>query len=189
MTAPNELLHTAGPGYSENGWYRSPASLGGPIPEKLRQSVDLIGREIRQKVVREADGPSPVGLAEELQGTHVLGLVEADEAADAEPSGDWRRHVSTTPEYTVPTERAEELAEKYGRELVAGPAGAVFAFHPSIVHSSSENLSPDRRALLLITCSAVGNAPGFTRRPEFLVSRDTTPVVPVENDVLSVIGG
>ncbi len=127
----------------------------------------------------EANGPLQL-----LPGTHVLGLVEADGATAAEPSGDWRRHVSAALEHTVPTEKAEELAEKYGRELGVGPAGSVFAFHPSIVHSSSDNLSPDRRALLLITYNAVSNAPDISRRPEFLVSRDTTPVVPVENDVL-----
>jgi ectoine hydroxylase len=127
----------------------------------------------------EANGPLQV-----LPGTHVLGLVEADDATDTEPSGDWRRHVSAALEYTVPTEKAEELAEKYGKGLVVGPAGSVFAFHPNIVHSSSDNLSPDRRALLLITYNAVSNAPDISQRPEFLVSRDTTPVVPVDNDVL-----
>ncbi|MFC5673512.1 hypothetical protein [Streptomyces incanus] len=45
------------------------------------------------------------------------------------------------------------------------------------MHSSSNNMSPDRRALLLITYNAVANAPEKPTRPEFLVSRDTTPVM------------
>jgi ectoine hydroxylase len=60
-----------------------------------------------------------------------------------------------------------------------GPAGTLTAFHPNLVHSSSDNLSPDRRAVLLITYNAVGNAPIQPTRPDFLVDRDATPVRPM----------
>jgi ectoine hydroxylase len=117
----------------------------------------------------ETNGPLQV-----LPGTHQLGLVGA--ADQAKRSGDWRQHVSADLEYTIPDAAAERLAKAYGKELIVGPAGSIFAFHPSIVHSSSSNRSPDRRAMLLITYNAVSNAPQSSSRPEFLVSRDTTPV-------------
>ncbi|MEH1097927.1 phytanoyl-CoA dioxygenase family protein [Micromonospora sp. CPCC 205561] len=125
----------------------------------------------------EGNGPLRV-----LPGTHRLGLIEA--AEDRSRSGDWRKHVSANLEYTVADADAERLEKEYGRELVVGAAGSIFAFHPSIVHSSSSNTSPDRRALLLVTYNAVSNAPGSSPRPEFLVSRDTRPVVPAEDNFL-----
>ncbi|MFC7883262.1 phytanoyl-CoA dioxygenase family protein [Streptomyces sp. NPDC057376] len=117
----------------------------------------------------EGNGPLQV-----LPGTHELGLVET--AGRAGRSGDWRQHVAADLEYTVPDDVAERLRQEYGKELIVGPAGSVFAFHPSIVHASSSNRSPDRRAMLLITYNAVSNAPRSSPRPEFLVSKDTTPV-------------
>ncbi|HWS35622.1 MAG TPA: phytanoyl-CoA dioxygenase family protein [Actinoplanes sp.] len=111
-----------------------------------------------------------------LPGTHRLGLVESSGGADA-GSGDWRKHVSADLEYTVPDAEAERLAGEHGRMLITGPAGTIYAFHPSIVHSSSANRSPDRRAMLLITYNAVSNATHSSPRPEFLVGTDTRPVI------------
>jgi hypothetical protein len=47
-----------------------------------------------------------------VPGAHVPGLVNVDDTANAEPSGDWRMHLSAALQYAVPTEKAEELAEK-----------------------------------------------------------------------------
>jgi ectoine hydroxylase len=125
----------------------------------------------------ESNGPLQV-----LPGTHRLGLVET--ADQAERSGDWRQHVSADLEYTVPDDAAERLEKEYGKQLIVGPVGSIFAFHPSIVHSSSSNRSPDRRAMLLVTYNAVSNAPQSSPRPEFLVSKDTTPVTAVADNRL-----
>lgn len=125
----------------------------------------------------EGNGPLRV-----LPRTHRLGLIES--AENGGRSGDWRKHVAANLEYTVPDPEAERLEREYGRELVVGPAGSIFAFHPSIVHSSSSNTSPGRRALLLVTYNAVSNAPISSPRPEFLVGRDTRAVVPTEDNSL-----
>ncbi|MFJ9517207.1 phytanoyl-CoA dioxygenase family protein [Kitasatospora sp. NPDC101801] len=121
-----------------------------------------------------------------VPGSHRLGLLDLPDRARR--SGDWRDHVSADLAYTVTSERAARLAAEHGTELVIGPAGVVHAFHPSIVHSSTDNLSPDRRALLLITYNAVANAPAAPTRPEFLVARDTTALRPAADPRLTVRG-
>lgn len=118
-----------------------------------------------------------------IPGSHRLGLIGADDG-EQEPSGDWRNHVSVDLEYTVPEPTANALAGEFGLDRVVGPAGTVCTFHPSLVHSSSSNLSADRRGLLLVTYNAVSNSPPNPTRPEFLVSRDRTPLTPAISDTL-----
>ena len=143
-------------------WHRED---GMPRPDAVNLAVFL-------DEVHEANGPLQV-----IPGSHRLGLIDSPGApGQGLPSGDWRRHVSADLEHTVSRERAEGLAAEHGVRLMTGPAGSCVAFHPSIVHSSSDNLSADRRAILLITYNSVGNAPTHPIRPEFLVDRDTTPV-------------
>jgi ectoine hydroxylase len=100
------------------------------------------------------------------------------------PHGDWRNHVSADLTYTVGTDVASQLAAQSGTTPLVGPPGTIYAFHPSIVHSSSDNRSPHRRALLLITYNAVSNAPANPTRPAFLVDPDTTPVARLSADRL-----
>ncbi|WP_018680246.1 phytanoyl-CoA dioxygenase family protein [Actinokineospora enzanensis] len=120
-----------------------------------------------------------------IPGTHRLGLIDpAPAAAVADGEHDWRRHVSADLAHTVPDGVAESLARSHGTELVIGPAGTVYAFHPSVVHSSSDNRSADRRAMLLVTYNAVANAPRALSRPEFLVSRDTAALTPLAANTL-----
>ncbi|AJT69273.3 hypothetical protein T261_7676 [Streptomyces lydicus] len=130
--------------------------------------------------VHEKNGPLRI-----IPGSHRQGLIEAEaEETHREGGGNWRKHVSADLEHTVPDTRAEALAEESGTTLAMGPAGSLYAFHPTIVHSSSNNLSADRRALLLVTYNAVSNAPERLSRPEFLVSRDTTPLAAVATNTL-----
>ncbi|MFD9052001.1 phytanoyl-CoA dioxygenase family protein [Streptomyces zaomyceticus] len=118
-----------------------------------------------------------------LPGTHRLGLLDLPERTTR--SGHWRDHVSADLAYTVTPERAARLSAEHGTRALVGPAGSVHAFHPSIVHSSTDNLSDDRRALLLITYNAVDNAPPAPTRPAFLVARDTAAVRPLHDPRLT----
>ncbi|HBF82732.1 MAG TPA: phytanoyl-CoA dioxygenase [Streptomyces sp.] len=130
--------------------------------------------------IHEGNGPLVV-----IPGSHRMGLFDLPEKG-SEGDSDWQQHVSADLAYTVREERAEKMAAESGSVLITGEAGAVHAFHPSIVHSSSNNVSPDRRALLLITYNAVDNAPENPTRPEFLVTRDSTPVTPAADDRLGL---
>ncbi|MFE4053319.1 phytanoyl-CoA dioxygenase family protein [Streptomyces sp. YIM B13518] len=142
---------------------------------------DAVNLAVALDPIHEANGPLTV-----LPGSHRLGLLDLPDPARA--SGDWRRHVSADLAYTVGTNTVDELARELGTALVTGEAGEIHAFHPSIVHSSTNNTSPDRRALLLITYNAVGNEPEAPTRPEFLVSRDATPVTGTADERIGTLG-
>lgn len=144
---------------------------GMPAPEAVNFAIFL----------DDVDGEN--GPLEVIPGSHHLGLIDPGEPQD-ESGHDWRRHVSATLEYTVPDEIAEPLAEEYGTRAFTGTAGTAVAFHPNLVHSSSNNLSEHRRAVLLVTYNKVTNAPSHPTRPEFLVSRDSTPVVRLDDNHL-----
>jgi ectoine hydroxylase len=121
-----------------------------------------------------------------IPGSHRLGLLDLPERKANGADQDWRQHVSADLAYTVKTEHAERLGKKNGIKVFTGEAGSLYAFHPSIVHSSSNNLSADRRALMLITYNAVGNAPPSPARPAFLVDRNTGPLSPRDDDRLVI---
>lgn len=70
-----------------------------------------------------------------------------------------------------------EISPDFPEVKFTGDPGFATAFHPCVIHSSAPNLSPDRRSVLYITYNATTNAPAAPSRPEFLVDRDTTPVV------------
>ncbi|MFB6878983.1 phytanoyl-CoA dioxygenase family protein [Streptomyces sp. NPDC056323] len=130
--------------------------------------------------MHEGNGPLVV-----VPGPHRMGLFDLPEKEEG--NSGWQQHVSADLAYTVSEERAEKMAAESGRVLITGEAGAMHAFHPSIVHSSSNNISPDRRALLLITYNAVDNAPENPLRPEFLVTRDSTRLTPALDDRLCLV--
>ncbi|MBT2209345.1 MULTISPECIES: phytanoyl-CoA dioxygenase family protein [Actinomadura] len=137
---------------------------GMPAPRALNIGIFLDD-------VHEDNGPLTV-----LPGTHRLGIIESPGAVPPAKGGDWRDHVSEKLTYTVDDARAAELERDHPSRALLGPAGTVVAFHPSLLHSSTNNPSETRRALLLITYNAVDNVPAHVTRPEFLVDRDTTPL-------------
>lgn len=147
---------------------------GMPRPDAVNIALSL-------DVIHEGNGPLIV-----IPGSHRLGLQDLHADGDDPERSDWQRHVSADLAYTVTPERAGKLADDLGKQLITGPAGSLHAFHPSIVHSSSNNESADRRALLLITYNSVRNIPPAPTRPEFLVDRNTAPIVPREDGRLEL---
>jgi ectoine hydroxylase len=137
---------------------------GMPAPDAVNIAINL-------DEVHESNGPLTV-----LSGSHRLGIVRSPDAGEPVAGGDWRGHVSADLTHGMPGERAAELARDHPRALLLGPPGTISAFHPNIVHSSSDNLSADRRTVLFITYNSVRNVPRHVSRPELLVDRDTTPV-------------
>ncbi|GAA2460477.1 phytanoyl-CoA dioxygenase family protein [Streptomyces macrosporus] len=142
---------------------------------------DAVNIAVPLDAVHPDNGPLVV-----IPTSHTLGLLDLPENSD-NSRGDWRQHVSANLAYTVKADRAEELMRQRGRKPILGPAGSIHVFHPSIVHSSSNNTSSDGRALLLITYNRVDNAPKNPTRPEFLVSRDSTAIVPHPDDRLRLV--
>lgn len=72
-----------------------------------------------------------------------------------------------------------ELVGRHGLVSPKGAAGTAVFFHPEIVHGSAANMSPFARRLVIVTYNQVLNAPRPVGepRPEYLVGRDTRPLV------------
>ena len=103
-----------------------------------------------------------------------------------EDSPAWISNLTADLKYSVNRETVAHLVAKYGIVAPKGPAGSALFFHGNTVHASSNNISPTDRAVVIVTFNSVENAPAWREdaRPEFLMSRDETPVVAVLDDAL-----
>ncbi|MGA5227105.1 MULTISPECIES: phytanoyl-CoA dioxygenase family protein [Streptomyces] len=110
-----------------------------------------------------------------LRGSHRLGS-EASSRQQANQAGE---HIDPH-DYALSTGDLSKLAEVHEMTSPKGPAGTVVFFHPEIMHGSAPNISPFPRDLLIVTYNASTNAPRPVGepRPEYLVGRDVTPLVP-----------
>ncbi|HEX8696899.1 MAG TPA: phytanoyl-CoA dioxygenase family protein [Longimicrobium sp.] len=103
------------------------------------------------------------------------------QADESEPS--WKADVAAALSYTVQQDTLAELVTEGGIVAPKGPAGSVLFFDGNVVHGSAPNMSPFNRMLALVTYNAVSNTPPLREkpRPEFLCSRDFTPIAPLES--------
>lgn len=132
--------------------------------------------------VNEFNGPMIL-----LPGSHKEGVIDVA-ARDTQPEGyqkspAWISNLTARLKYSLDAGVIARLVEKYGMVAPKGPSGSVLFFHGNIVHGSAANMSPFARNLVLVTFNHIENIPVPIRqghklqpRPEFLVSRDTTPV-------------
>lgn len=113
-----------------------------------------------------------------ILGSHQDGLIQM-EAKGLESN--WQANFSANLKYTVDSKKVAQLAENKSLFAPVGSAGSVLFFHSNIVHSSPPNLSPYPRKIMIITYNSVENIPIPKKepRPEFLVSRDYTPLHPL----------
>lgn len=75
-------------------------------------------------------------------------------------------------------ETVRELALKRGIVAPKGPPGTTILAHTNIVHGSGPNMSPWSRALMSLTLNSVENKHRGSRRPDWVVLNDFTPVTP-----------
>jgi ectoine hydroxylase len=73
------------------------------------------------------------------------------------------------------------LADKHGIELFTGPAGSATVFDCNCMHGSNGNITPFPRSNVFIVFNSVDNTcehpfAARDRRPDFIASRDFTPV-------------
>ena len=134
-----------------------------------------------------------------IPGSHKDGVLNAEENARVMPAGDdqwFNKYQASTPymsaltadlKYTLKQHTIAKWAEQNGIESAKGPAGSVLFFHGNIFHASSNNLSPWDRYTFLITYNSINNILSEIekQRPEFIANRDFTPIIPLEDDVLS----
>jgi ectoine hydroxylase len=99
---------------------------------------------------------------------------------------DWIWNLTARLKYSLDEETITRLVEEHGIVAPKGPRGSVLFFHGNLVHGSAPNMSPVRRAIVLITYNRLCNIPRSANppRPEFLASRDYRPVKPLPDDCL-----
>lgn len=118
-----------------------------------------------------------------IPGSHQEGVLDPPRVGGVpegyENSPDWIANLTADLKYSIGKETLSRLVGNAGIVAPKGPAGSVLFFHPNAVHGSVPNMSPFDRRIVLITYNSVENLPARIERPDFLVSRDFTPVAPV----------
>lgn len=153
---------------------------GMPTPQVLTAMVFL-------DAVTEFNGPLMMA-----PGSHREGVLPC-EMFDGTPAGyenspSWIANLTATIKYTLDRDVIANVVKTNGLVAPKGRPGSTLFMHGNTVHASQANISPFPRTMLLITYNRVDNAPKaeMLRRPEFLASRDTRPIQPL-NDDLSVL--
>ena len=121
-----------------------------------------------------------------IPGSQRHGVIQLD-GDEVPPEGyedqpDWVSNLTADLKYSIGQNMLGRLVEESGGiQAPKGRAGSVLLFHPNAVHGSAPNMSPWDRALLLVTYNATNNLPIEIEnpRPEFLASRDFTPLSPL----------
>ena len=78
----------------------------------------------------------------------------------------------------------EDIVNNRGIVAPEGPAGSVIFAHTNIIHGSGPNMTPWRRGMISMTLNSIENVLGESSRPDFVVSRDLTPITPLTDDCL-----
>lgn len=84
--------------------------------------------------------------------------------------------------YGVPSKAAlEQMVDEFGMKAIHGGPGTVVFHEGNLLHGSADNLSPFPRSNIFFVYNSVENKPGkpyngMPPRPEFLASRDTSPL-------------
>ena len=98
---------------------------------------------------------------------------------------DWISNLTVGLKYGLDQPGVAKLVQRGGMVAPKGPSGSVLIFDGDVVHASGSNMSPFDRFVAVLTYNRTDNLPALPpRRPEFLVSRDATPLSPLEEDRL-----
>ena len=124
-----------------------------------------------------------------IPGSHKEGIVDVAaldrRSSHYQNSPAWISNLTASLKYALDQSVIARLTEKYGMIAPKGPAGSVLFFDSNLVHGSAANMSPFDRNLMLVTFNHIENIPIPAKepRPEFLASRDATPVELLEESV------
>ena len=102
----------------------------------------------------------------------------------------WHSTLTADLKYKINKQLLAKLIAKHSIFSVKGPAGSVLFFHGELLHASGENLFSEDRISVFVTYNSVQNClPEIANpRPEFIASRDFTPLVTVPDDALLEVG-
>ncbi len=129
-----------------------------------------------------------------IPGSHKEGMI--DVPSRAKPKGDgyvgqdaysnspqWISNLTADLKYSLDRETVTRLVAQHGIVSPKAPAGSLLLFHCNLFHGSPNNISPQDRTMIFVTYNNVANVPPPVEqpRPEFLVSRDATPLMPLSD--------
>lgn len=134
--------------------------------------------------VHEFNGPLYI-----IPGTHGEGMIDVEaheKPAEYAGSPAWISNLTADLKYSLDKATVARLVTQHGIVAPKGPSGSVLFFHGNLVHGSVPNISPFNRVIAIITYNSVHNLPPPCEnpRPDFLVSRDHTAIVPLSDNVL-----
>jgi ectoine hydroxylase len=127
-----------------------------------------------------------------IPGSHRDGVVEFEpkpHLEDGNQGGDENvlNSLSADLKYTVKKQLLQKLLAEQSAVAAEGKAGTCIFFDANLLHASNSNLSPFDRNTGILTYNSVENLPTKgTSRPEYLCSRDFTPIVAQPSNMLSV---
>ncbi len=121
-----------------------------------------------------------------IPGSHRHGVISVDgqdtrsAKSGTERSPEWISNLTAKLKYSLQRETVADLCTELGLASSKGAAGTVLLFDSNVVHSSPNNISPFDRVMVIGTYNSVKNIPTKLQRPDFLVSRDYEPILPVQ---------
>ncbi len=162
-----QLKTNAKPAFAGDKWSWHQDFLAWRLADNVAQP-DLINVAVLLDEVTQFNGPVFF-----VPGSHTNHLIHDDISTNARSE----QHLDPDDIALSPADLTR-CVEQGGMVSSLGPAGSVIFFHPEIVHGSAANMSPYSRRLAIITYNAVDNPPRPTGqpRPEYLASRDITPL-------------
>ncbi len=89
-------------------------------------------------------------------------------------------------EPAIKPDLVRELGQRDGVIALTGPAGTVALMNCAVVHASSENISPLRRALFTVVFNPIDNRPQHPRS-EHYATANVVPVRPLADDCLLTV--
>lgn len=81
-------------------------------------------------------------------------------------------------------QRLRELVDEGGITALLGAPGSVLFMHSNLVHASTENISPLRRAFYYVIYDNIDNVCQNTTRSQYRASLDNTPITALPDDCL-----
>jgi ectoine hydroxylase len=161
-----QMKVNAKPAFGGDKWSWHQDYLAWQLTDQL-PSPKLINVAVLLDDATEFNGPLIV-----VPGSHRAGLLR-ETRADQHRS---TQHLDPD-DISLGTKEMGELVAEHGLHSIKGPAGSVVFFHSEIVHGSAPNMSPTPRRLLILTYNDTSNLPPVPNlRPEYLASRDSTPL-------------
>lgn len=135
--------------------------------------------------VNEFNGPMLV-----TPGSHRDGMIDVMAQANGNGGPAWMATLTADLKYKINKEILTRVTERQEIQAIKGAAGFVLFFDGNLFHASANNLSPRDRLSVFITYNSVENTLVNVPnpRPQFIASRDFTPVEPVEDDALMELG-